>query len=100
MGDDSPFGSGWGASVAGTLAGLALVGLGVAMAGSGGYELLLASGVADRSAPNAVPRALYGVAAGALGLLVLSRVVDRDDAAEDAQEATPAESADMYQFDT
>jgi hypothetical protein len=86
-------------SVGGTLVGLALLGVGVAVAGSGGFELLLASGAADRTAPNVVAIALAGTVAGVVGLAVLSRTVDDDDAPDDEQGTDPAESAGMYQSD-
>lgn len=83
-------------SLAATGVGLASLGLGVAMVGATGFELLLASGAADRAARLGLPTLGLGLALVAVGYAALSRMVG----ATDGEDGQGGQEADMYLFDT
>lgn len=83
-------------SLTGTLLGYALLGLGIAMVGVTGFELLLASGDPRAGTPLGLPQVALGLLLGSVGYLLLSRVAG----SEEGDEESTAQSAHMYMFDT
>lgn len=83
-------------SLATTGAGLASLGLVEAMVGAASFELLLASGAADRTAGFGRPTLGIGLLLGVIGYVALSRSFGATTEAD----GQGGQEADMYLFDT